>query len=92
MPTTLEIRVTGLEPATFCPPDRRAHQTAPHPDKKLEFAGIRYIVPLRCSTPAAPNLCRKNLLENLGDDASTDGATAFTNGKAHPLLDRDRSD
>ncbi len=32
----------------------------------------------------------KNLLQNLGDDASTDGATAFANGKAHTLLDRDR--
>ena len=34
----------------------------------------------------------KSLLENLGDDASTDGATAFANGKAHTLLDRERSD
>ena len=82
--------MTGLEPATFCPPDRRANQAAPHPDEKLEFAGTEYIVPLRWGTPAALNLCRKSLLQNLGDNASTDSATAFANGKAHPLLDRDR--
>lgn len=35
---------------------------------------------------------RTVLLEDFGDNTCTDGATAFANGKAHSLFNRDRVD
>src|SRR6185437_1588877 len=53
---------------------------------------LRFWIPPLCQLSYWPVLEKERLLQNLRDDAGTDGAAALADRKAQPLFHRDRAD